>query len=100
MHSSIHRIAENYKVSECDETVNVLEPESQTTMGAGQITMADDRFIDPLSDAELRSLAYDWRFWARPNQLLPEGDWRVWLLLGGRRAGKSRAGAEAVRPLR
>lgn len=40
---------------------------------------------------------YDWRFWARPTQITPGGNWRVWLLLGGRGAGKTRTGAEWVR---
>ncbi len=34
-----------------------------------------------------------------PHQLPPEGDWRNWLLLGGRGAGKTRAGSEWVRSL-
>jgi phage terminase large subunit-like protein len=34
---------------------------------------------------------------ARPDQLPPDGDWLVWLMLGGRGAGKTRAGAEWVR---
>lgn len=38
-----------------------------------------------------------WPFFARPDQLPPEGDWLVWLMLGGRGAGKTRAGAEWVR---
>jgi phage terminase large subunit-like protein len=37
-----------------------------------------------------------WRFWARPEQLPPERGWRAWLYLGGRGAGKTRAGAEWV----
>jgi phage terminase large subunit-like protein len=32
-----------------------------------------------------------------PHQLPPEGDWRAWAILGGRGAGKTRAGAEWVR---
>lgn len=39
----------------------------------------------------------DWGFWARPNQLAPTGNWRTWLFLGGRGAGKTRAAAEWVR---
>ncbi|HEV2263745.1 MAG TPA: terminase family protein [Stellaceae bacterium] len=39
----------------------------------------------------------DWEFWARPNQLPPQGDWRVWLLLAGRGFGKTRSGAEFIR---
>lgn len=42
-------------------------------------------------------LLYEWRFWARPNQLPPE-NWRhVWLILAGRGFGKTRTGAETVR---
>jgi len=39
-----------------------------------------------------------WRgWWARPEQLAPEGDWGVWAYIAGRGAGKTRAGAEWVR---
>lgn len=41
----------------------------------------------------------DWSFWARKNQLAPEGDWLSWLILAGRGFGKTRAGAEWVRSL-
>lgn len=34
---------------------------------------------------------------ARPGQVLPEGDWRLWLAKAGRGWGKTRVGAEAVR---
>ena len=40
-----------------------------------------------------------WEFWARDDQLPPDGDWLTWLLLGGRGAGKTRAGAEWVHGL-
>ena len=40
---------------------------------------------------------YDWRLWARPNQLEPKGDHRYWLVLAGRGYGKTRAGVEWVR---
>lgn len=49
------------------------------------------------TDAELAALAYDWRFWARPEQLAPAGDWSTWLILAGRGWGKTRTGAEALR---
>jgi len=32
-----------------------------------------------------------------PHQIEPRGDWRTWVILGGRGAGKTRAGAEWVR---
>ncbi len=37
-----------------------------------------------------------WHFQSRLAQMPPDGDWRVWLLMGGRGSGKTRAGAEWV----
>lgn len=55
--------------------------------------------IAGLSEAELIEFVYGWRdFWARADQLEPEGnDWEVWLALAGRGWGKTRTGAEWVR---
>jgi phage terminase large subunit-like protein len=50
-----------------------------------------------LTQEQCTSLLYDWRFWARDEQVAPLGEWRVWLYLGGRGAGKTRSGAEWVR---
>ncbi|MFY0312368.1 DNA-packaging protein [Leisingera sp. D0M16] len=36
-------------------------------------------------------------FWALAHQQPPAGKWRAWVILGGRGAGKTRAGAEWVR---
>jgi phage terminase large subunit-like protein len=47
----------------------------------------------------LLALPYLFEFWAHPHQLPPEGDWRSWVILGGRGAGKTRAGAEWVRSM-
>ncbi len=41
--------------------------------------------------------SFNWEAIARPNQKLPKGDWKIWLILAGRGFGKTRAGAEAVR---
>jgi phage terminase large subunit-like protein len=43
------------------------------------------------------ALLHDWEIWAREDQLPPLGAPRNWLILGGRGAGKTRAGAEWVR---
>ena len=40
---------------------------------------------------------HDWRFFARPSQLPPDGDWQTWLILAGRGFGKTRTGSEWVR---
>ena len=42
-------------------------------------------------------LLADWPLWARPEQLPPAGAWTTWLYMGGRAAGKTRAGAEWIR---
>lgn len=52
--------------------------------------------VRALSPAEVTSLLYDWDWWARAEQRPPPGDWAVWLMLGGRGFGKTRAGAEWV----
>ena len=54
-------------------------------------------FLESLSPEELRGLPYLFEFWAMPHQLPPEGDWKTWVVMGGRGAGKTRAGAEWVR---
>lgn len=53
--------------------------------------------LSNISSATLATLKYDWDFWARPNQIEPEGDWTTWLILAGRGFGKTRTGAEWVR---
>lgn len=50
-----------------------------------------------LSHRQAEAILHDWRFWARPAQAPPDGEWRVWLLLAGRGFGKTRTGAEFVR---
>tara|TARA_R110002126_G_scaffold167330_3_gene315530 strand:- start:136544 stop:139009 length:2466 start_codon:yes stop_codon:yes gene_type:complete len=69
--------------------------------GASWIGSADaalqDQFLNELDEGELLALPFLFEFWAMPHQLPPEGDWRSWVILGGRGAGKTRAGAEWVR---
>lgn len=56
-----------------------------------------NEFLDGLSKGALLALPYLFEFWALPHQLPPACDWRSWVILGGRGAGKTRAGAEWVR---
>ncbi|WDQ97804.1 terminase family protein [Devosia sp. J2-20] len=51
------------------------------------------------TDDQVEAQYYDWNKWALPKQRPPRGDWTTWLLMGGRGAGKTRAGAEWVRGL-
>lgn len=53
--------------------------------------------LSSLSEEELAELKWHWRFWARPNQIAPSGDWNTWLVLAGRGFGKTRMGAEWIR---
>lgn len=54
-------------------------------------------FLDELTEAEILALPYLFEFWALDHQIPPAGDWRAWVIMGGRGAGKTRAGAEWVR---
>ncbi|SMX32182.1 Terminase-like family protein [Octadecabacter ascidiaceicola] len=71
--------------------------------GAALVASADvaDRkaFLRGLSGPQLKALPYLFDFWALDHQLAPEGDWRTWVILGGRGAGKTRAGSEWVRSM-
>lgn len=60
------------------------------------------RLLAGLGAADLAFMLADWQVWARDDQLPPAvstsgEDWRVWLILGGRGAGKTRTGAEWVK---
>jgi phage terminase large subunit-like protein len=55
------------------------------------------QFLKSLSPDEKAQLFFRWSFWARPNQIHPDGDWRTWLVKAGRGFGKTRTGAEWVR---
>ncbi|MDB4558726.1 glycoside hydrolase TIM-barrel-like domain-containing protein [Amylibacter sp.] len=64
----------------------------------GSVNEAEaNAFFNNLSDEALLTLPYLFEFWALPHQLEPTGDWATWVVLGGRGAGKTRAGAEWVR---
>ena len=56
-----------------------------------------DEFLASLSNEALLALPWLFEFWALPHQLPPDGAWRSWVIMGGRGAGKTRAGAEWVR---
>ena len=61
---------------------------------------ADQRaeVLGKLTEAEAEALLHDWRgFLARPEQIAPEGDWDIWLVLAGRGFGKTETGARWVK---
>ncbi len=58
--------------------------------------------LETLSPNAVEFIEKDWPLWARDDQTPPvtedgEESWRVWMILGGRGAGKTRTGAEWVR---
>ncbi|MBW7055708.1 terminase family protein [Paracoccus bogoriensis] len=73
----------------------------ETRSGAAWLASAEpeqvEEFLGGLSDNALMALPWLFEFWALPHQLPPEGDWKSWVIMGGRGAGKTRAGAEWVR---
>ncbi|MCV6598453.1 MAG: terminase family protein [Mangrovicoccus sp.] len=75
----------------------------QPALKSGAVLLASaplkerEAFLDDLSPEALAALPYIFEFWALEHQLPPAGDWKTWVILGGRGAGKTRAGAEWVR---
>lgn len=55
------------------------------------------QLLASLTDSQAQELLWDWRFWARPAQIAPEGNWRTWLALAGRGFGKTETGAQWIR---
>jgi phage terminase large subunit-like protein len=70
-------------------------------LNAARLAAMDARaravMLRSMTGAQAAALKASWAFWARPEQLPPPGDWRVWLMMAGRGFGKTRAGAEWVR---
>jgi phage terminase large subunit-like protein len=56
-------------------------------------------FLQAQDPAEVLRLSYDWRFLARPKQIMPSRSWSTWSIRAGRGFGKTRVGAETVRIL-
>lgn len=54
-------------------------------------------FLMSLSPQQMAAVRWDWKFWGRPEQQEPPGDWSVWLALAGRGFGKTRLGSEWIR---
>lgn len=66
------------------------------------LPLEPDEALSELDGYELSILHRDWLVWSRDEQLSPQDEdgresWRTWLMLGGRGAGKTRAGAEWIR---
>ena len=55
-----------------------------------------ERIVAEMGEAALRRLCEDWPGWRHERQVEPDGDWRVWVMHGGRGVGKTRLGSEWV----
>lgn len=55
-----------------------------------------DRVVASLPEHLLRDWHAAFPEWAHAGQVAPDGDWRTWVIMGGRGFGKTRAGAEWV----
>jgi phage terminase large subunit-like protein len=53
--------------------------------------------VEQLGPKDAEELLYNWKFWARPDQLEPPSRYKIWMPLAGRGWGKTRTGAETVR---
>jgi phage terminase large subunit-like protein len=60
--------------------------------------MSEQERAAVLQGIDMDSLVWDWKAWARPEQVPPSGDdWSIWLYMAGRGAGKTRSAAEWIR---
>lgn len=62
----------------------------QLTRGEREMRLAE------LTPREVDEFFYDWRVWARDDQLAPDWDWDTWLMLAGRGWGKTRTAVEFI----
>jgi phage terminase large subunit-like protein len=73
----------------------MIAPDKQSVIERLAMLSVHDReaMLDGLTAEQLEALKHDWRLWARPNQIAPDGDWTVWVLRAGRGFGKNRTGS-------
>lgn len=65
--------------------------------GRADVSFQDRRALEALTAPKVARLMASWQLHARLEQLPPTEPWSLWVFLGGRGAGKTRAGAEWVR---
>ncbi|WP_379923179.1 DNA-packaging protein [Erythrobacter sp. R86502] len=63
----------------------------------GERNRARHALSKALNQDEKNTFPYLWEYTARPEQLPPDGEWRIWMIMAGRGFGKTRSGAEWVR---
>ena len=73
-------------------TLTALDLKSGADWLVSEPPAVRDAFLNSLTKGELLALPFLFDFWAMPHQVPPEGDWRTWVILGGRGAGKPAQG--------
>lgn len=61
--------------------------------------LPEEERLEIMAGMDEELLLWDWSVWARPEQVPPEDDWNVWLVLAGRGFGKTRLASEWVREM-
>jgi phage terminase large subunit-like protein len=79
-------LSEEERAARCSlaERLAMLEPEVRLAFLKGLPARLRGEFLK------------HWEMLARPAQLAPDGDWRIWMIMAGRGFGKTRAGAQWV----
>jgi phage terminase large subunit-like protein len=79
-------LSEEERAARCSpaERLAMLEPEQRLAFWKALPARLRDGFTT------------SWEMMARPAQLPPDGDWRIWMIMAGRGFGKTRAGAQWV----
>jgi predicted phage terminase large subunit-like protein len=83
---------------------------SLTTTNPDNLSLAErlvtaglhDEFLAGLSVEEQEALLWDWTFWRRESQTVPDGmgtKYRLWLFRAGRGSGKTLCGAQTTREM-
>lgn len=73
-----------------------IDETSYSESSLSELLSNEPERIKLLADDDVEYMLADWSLWAREEQKPPTSDWSTWLFLGGRGAGKTRAGAEWV----
>jgi len=76
-----------------------MEPQTRAELFVDASRERIAKFAAGLSQEERDEWEYDFGNFAHSGQSAPKSDWRIWLLMGGRGFGKTRAGAEWVRSI-
>jgi len=77
-----------------------LSPAEQLFLDCPDETAQHERlheFLATIPPSVREAMPWSWRWWARPSQLAPAGNWRTWVVRAGRGFGKTRTGAEETR---